>query len=70
MKLSDWANENKITYKTAWRWFHQGVLPVKAMQLKNGTIFVLTGKIEHFEEQEASQYRCFDCGKLLRQRKL
>ena len=40
MKLSDWAKKQGITYKTAWNWFDKGVLPVKAIQLKTGTILV------------------------------
>ncbi len=27
-------------YQTLWRWFHQGVLPVTAVQLETGTILV------------------------------
>ncbi len=40
MKLSEWARRQGITYKTAHRWFQQGVLPVDATQLSTGTILV------------------------------
>lgn len=40
MKLSEWARENGISYKTAWRWFKNGTLPVQAEQLASGTILV------------------------------
>jgi predicted site-specific integrase-resolvase len=41
MKLNDWAKENGISYITAYRWFKQGILPVKAEQIKEtGTIIV------------------------------
>lgn len=40
MKLSDWAKRQGITYKTAWKWFHTGQLPVSARQLPTGTILV------------------------------
>ncbi|MGH6815037.1 MAG: IS607 family transposase [Hyphomicrobiaceae bacterium] len=40
MKLSDWARRTGITYKTAHRWFQQGILPVPAEQLPTGTILV------------------------------
>lgn len=40
MKLSEWAKENGISYKTAWRWFKNGMLPVHAEQLASGTILV------------------------------
>jgi putative resolvase len=40
MKLKDWAAINGISYRTAWRWFHQGTLPVPARQVASGTILV------------------------------
>lgn len=40
MKLSEWAKRQGIAYKTAWRWFHSGQLPVPARQLPTGTILV------------------------------
>ncbi len=42
MKLSDWAKLQGISYKTAWRWFDQGKLPVPAEQTLTGTILVKT----------------------------
>lgn len=40
MKLSTWAKQNGITYRTAYSWFKTGNLPVKAEQLSTGTILV------------------------------
>lgn len=40
MKLSTWAKGQGVTYHTAWKWYHAGVLPVPAHQLPNGTILV------------------------------
>ena len=40
MKLSTWAKNNGIHYQTAWLLFKNGKLPVKAVQLKTGTILV------------------------------
>jgi predicted site-specific integrase-resolvase len=40
MKLSEWARQQGLTYKTAWRMFHDGNLPVPAEQLSTGTIVV------------------------------
>jgi len=40
MKLSEWAKRQGITYKTAWRWFKAGILPVPFTQLPSGTILV------------------------------
>lgn len=37
MKLKDWAKLNGISYRTAWRWFHQGTLPVPAHQVASGS---------------------------------
>jgi len=38
MKLSSWAKSQGISYKTAWRWFDEGKLPVPAEQTATGTI--------------------------------
>jgi predicted site-specific integrase-resolvase len=40
MKLSDWAKRQGISYRTAWRWFKDGNLPVVAEQTKTGTILI------------------------------
>lgn len=40
MKLSQWAKNQGICYRTAWRWFHQGKLPIDAKQTESGTILV------------------------------
>ena len=40
MKLSAWAKEQGISYKTAWRWWKAGTMPVPVEQLASGTIIV------------------------------
>lgn len=40
MKLSKWAKDKGVSYKTAWRWWKSGMLPVKATQMPSGTIIV------------------------------
>ncbi len=40
MKLSTWAKEQGLTYKTAWRMWRDGRLPVPAEQLPTGTVLV------------------------------
>lgn len=40
MKLSAWAKQNGVPYKTAWKWFKAGILPAPARQLPTGTILV------------------------------
>lgn len=40
MKLSEWAKKQGISYRTAWRWFKAGILPVPVKQLSNGTILL------------------------------
>jgi len=47
MKLSTWAKQNKLCYKTAWRMFHNGHLSGK--QMPTGTILI--------DEQTVSQDR-------------
>ena len=40
MKLGAWAKLQGITYKTAWRMWNEGRLPVPAKQLPTGTIIL------------------------------
>ena len=40
MRLSEWAKQQGISYKTAWRWFKTGKLPVLAEQMASGTILI------------------------------
>ena len=40
MKLSEWARQQGISYKTAWRWVRQGKMPVPFEQTATGTILV------------------------------
>lgn len=40
MKLSTWAKQNGITYKTAYKMFHAGTLPIRSEQFATGTIIV------------------------------
>jgi len=42
MKLSKWAQEQGISYITAYRWFKAGKIP-NAKQMENGTILVDNG---------------------------
>lgn len=42
MKLADWARAQGIDYKTAYRWFRAGILPIPSTQLPTGTILVTT----------------------------
>lgn len=55
MKLSDWAKKQGISYLTAYRWFKDGKLPIKAYQSGSGTIIVQDDEIESAEETVASQ---------------
>ena len=41
VKLSEWARRQGVPYRTAWKWFRQGILPAKAVQLPTGPILVL-----------------------------
>lgn len=40
MKLSTWAKKQGISYRTAWRWFKEGTLPVAGEQTATGTILI------------------------------
>lgn len=39
MKLSEYAKKNSVSYKTAWKWFKDGLIP-NARQVQTGTIIV------------------------------
>ena len=40
MKLSIWAKKQGISYRTAWRWYKEGKLPVEAEKTATGTILI------------------------------
>ena len=40
MKLAEWARQQGLDYKTTYRWFRAGILPVPSKQLPTGTILV------------------------------
>ena len=40
MKLSVWAKKQGVSYRTAWQYFKDGKLPVRATQLPSGTVVV------------------------------
>jgi putative resolvase len=40
VKLGDWDAREGAHYKTAWRWWRDGKLPVPARQTATGTILV------------------------------
>src|SRR2546426_9800784 len=45
MKLSVWAKEQGISYKTAWRWWQAGTMPDPVEQLPSGTVIVHESKV-------------------------
>lgn len=46
MKLSVWAREQGLSYKTAWRMWRDGMLPIPSEQLPTGTVIVHQPKVE------------------------
>lgn len=52
MKLKEWAKKQGISYITAYRWFKDGKLPIKAYQSESGTIIVQ----DEFENVEHPTY--------------
>lgn len=46
MKLSTWAKKQGISYRTAWRWFKEGRLPVISEQTATGTILIKEISVE------------------------
>ncbi len=60
MKLSTWAKQQGIHYHTAWTWFKQGKLPVKAKKMPSGAIMV-----EENKPVDRKSEAIFLCEKLL-----
>ena len=54
LKLSEWAKKQGISYKTAWRWWKAGQLPVPVEQMPSGTIVIRD--IARTEETVAALY--------------
>ncbi len=51
MKLSVWANQNGISYKTAWRMYKADRLPHPVKQLPTGTILIFPERTNKTEKQ-------------------
>ncbi|MCI0662764.1 MAG: hypothetical protein L0220_16985 [Acidobacteria bacterium] len=54
MKLSEWARQQGISYRTSLRWFHDGTLPVEAEQMETGTIIV---KLQSISDNRAAKHK-------------
>ena len=48
MKLSAWAKQQGISYKTAWRMWKAGTLPVSSEQLSTGTVVLHLPEAEKY----------------------
>jgi predicted site-specific integrase-resolvase len=46
MKLSKWAKQQGITYRTAWSWFKNGTLGIPSKMTESGTILVFPQETE------------------------
>ena len=46
MRLSKWAKENGISYRTAWRWAKSGTMPVPYQKTQTGTYLVTQPEYE------------------------
>lgn len=55
MKLSEYAKNNNITYRTAWTHFKLGLIP-NTKQLKSGTILVLDDIVEPIQNNKVVLY--------------
>ena len=56
MKLSVWAKQSGVHYATAWKWFKEGKLPVKAYQTPTGTILIDVSSIPTKESRKVAVY--------------
>jgi putative resolvase len=51
IKLSKWAKEHGIGYKTAWSWVHKGTFPGDIVKLSTGTILVKSDELNKIEDK-------------------
>jgi len=42
LRLSDWARVQGVYYQTAWKWAHEGTMPVPVVKTATGRYLVLT----------------------------
>ena len=56
VKISEWAKRNGVTYRTALRWYHQGILPARAQQLETGTILFHEDTTQYSTPREVTIY--------------
>lgn len=52
LKLSNWAKNNDVTYKTAFKWLKEGNLPVEYEYTNSGRIFVFVEEDENNNEYD------------------
>jgi hypothetical protein len=63
MRLRDWAKKEGISYKTALRYFHGGLLPVVAEQVKPGGVIIVHETEKH--EPGPDTKKCPFCAELI-----
>lgn len=56
MRLSEYAKQLGVSYRTAHRWFKSGKIPHKVEQLPSGTIIVYTEEQDEKEQKEVHIY--------------
>jgi predicted site-specific integrase-resolvase len=56
MKLSVWAKQQGLSYKTVWRMWKAGTLPVPAEQLATGTVIVQAANVDTKSENNVALY--------------
>lgn len=56
IKLSAWAKQQGIAYRTAWNWYKAGRLPARAHQTPTGTILVEVGDEAPVQSARAALY--------------
>lgn len=58
IKLSTWAKQNNVSYRTAWRWVNEGKFPHKTFVSQTGRFFVIEDNKPQEETNETVAIYC------------
>lgn len=58
IKLSTWAKQNNVCYKTAWNWVVEGKFPLRTFVSKTNRIFVIDDDVDNPKTDETTILYC------------
>ena len=58
IKLSTWAKQNNVCYKTTWNWVVEGKFPLRTFVSKTNRIFVIDDDVDNPKTDETTILYC------------